>query len=85
MIKPTFENDETYLPITMVQFETLANEILTEINKLVTPHFLTGDYVAQIMMSAIHSMPHTIGTVKKSELFDSCVDQIFKSRFIPLC
>ena len=71
-----FQEDETYLPVTMQQWENLTNEILTEFNKLADPHFLNGDYFSQILMSAIHAYDHKVGWVSKSELFDSCVNRI---------
>jgi hypothetical protein len=76
MDKVTFETDETTLPITMEQFQTLTNEILTEVNKVCAPHFLDADYLAQILMSAIHAMDHKFGYVKKSDLFASCINRI---------
>lgn len=71
-----FEVDEIYLPCTMQQFEDLTNEILSAVNLIVTPNFLTGDYVAQILMSAIHAIDHKHGIVKKSDLFNSCINRI---------
>jgi hypothetical protein len=71
-----FETDETYFPCTMQQFEDLTNEILSAINVVVAPNFLTGDYLAQILMSALHGIDHKHGIVKKSELFLSCINRI---------
>lgn len=72
----TFATDEAYFPCTMQQFEDLTNEVLTAINVVVAPHFLTGDYVAQVLMSALHAIDHKHGIIKKSELFLSCVNRI---------
>lgn len=76
MIKQEFKEDETYLPCTMQQFEDLTNEILGAVNNVVTPNFLTGDYLAQILMSAIHALDHKYGLIKKSDLFLSCINRI---------
>ncbi len=78
MKSPTehFKTDQTYLPVTMKQFEDLTNEILTAINEHAAPHFLSSDYIAQVLMSAIHAMDHKIGVVNKSDLFVSCVNRI---------
>lgn len=76
MKKHKFLEDATYLPMTMGKFEELTNEILTPINELCRPNFLSGDYFAQILMSAIHAYPHKQGIVYKSELFESCVNRI---------
>lgn len=72
----TFQTPSGYLPITMQQFEDMTNELLVEINKLCDPHFLDANYVAQVLMSAIHAYDHKVGWVSKSELFDSCVNRI---------
>ena len=71
-----FEQDDTYLPCTMKQFEDLTNEILGAVNNVVSPHFLTGDYLAQVLMGAIHALDHKYGLVKKSDLFNSCINRI---------
>lgn len=76
MKKQKFVQDATYLPVTMSQFEELTNELLAPINELCRPNFLSGDYFAQILMSAIHAYPHKQGLVFKSELFESCVNRI---------
>jgi uncharacterized protein (DUF488 family) len=83
----TFQNPSTYLPVTMQQFEDLTNELLVEMNKLVAPEntaitadtaqkFFDANYMAQVLMSAIHAYDHKHGWVNKSELFDSCVNRI---------
>lgn len=74
--KQTFKCNDTYLPVTMDQFQTLTNEILTAINTVCAPHFLDSDYAAQILMSAIHALDHKHGHVKKSDLFESCINRI---------
>lgn len=74
--KMFFKNNTTFLPVTMKQFEELTNEILTAINMLSNPHFLEADYMAQVLMSAIHAMDHKYGTVRKSDLFESCLNRI---------
>ncbi len=85
MIKgPIFKNDSTYMPVTMQQFESLTNEILTEINKITAmgtkdgeaPSSLNADYAAQILMSALHAYKHETGLVSKIELFESCINRI---------
>lgn len=72
----TFAEDDTYLPVTMKQFEELTNEILTSINQVTAPHALDADYTAQILMSAIHAYDHKHGLVSKKELFESCINRI---------
>jgi hypothetical protein len=76
MGKSQFKVAGTPLPITMDQFQALTNEILVEINKLCAPHFLDSDYVAQIVMSAIHAMDHKIGYIKKADLLAGCINRI---------
>jgi hypothetical protein len=76
MKKPNFEDNYTYLPVTMQQFETLTNEILKAVNEVTAPHYLSSDYMVQILMSAIHAYDHKTGIVKKSDLFESCVNRI---------
>ena len=71
-----FPVDKDYLPVTMQQFEDLTNEMLVEINKRCAPHALDANYVAQILMSAIHALDHKHGRVSKTELFDSCINRI---------
>lgn len=75
-MKIKFDQNSIYLPVTMKQFESLTNEILIEVNKLCHPLFLSADYLAQILMSAIHAMDHKHGRVLKSDLFESCVNRI---------
>lgn len=60
----------------MEQFEALTNEMVEAVNKVVAPHFLSGDYVAQVLMAAIHAYDHKIGVVQKYELFESCINRI---------
>jgi hypothetical protein len=71
-----FENDEIFLPVTMQQFENLTNEILVNVNKVCDPNFLNADYLAQILMSAIHAMDHKHGLASKTALFESCINRI---------
>ena len=47
-----------------------------EPNKVCAPHFLDADYTAQVLMSAIHALDHKHGYVKKSDLFQSCINRI---------
>lgn len=75
MIKELIE-DQTYMPVTMKQFEDLTNEILVEVNKVCDPHFLNAEYMAQILMSALHSYDHKIGIVNKYDLFINCINRI---------
>lgn len=72
----TFAEDDTYLPVTMKQFEELTNEILISVNQVTAPNALDGDYMAQILMSAIHAYDHKHGLVSKKELFESCINRI---------
>lgn len=76
MTPKTFEEDDIYLPCTMQQFEDLTNEILIVVNSITSPHNLDANYLAQILMSAIHALDHKHGFVKKSDLFNSCVNRI---------
>lgn len=76
MEKRTFEPDEIYLPITGKQFEDLTNEILVAMNELATPDVVGPDYFAGVLMSDIHSRDHKLGRIKKSELFEGCVNRI---------
>jgi hypothetical protein len=74
--KMFFKNNLTFLPVTMKQFEDLTNEILSAVNMLSAPNFLEADYMAQVLMSAIHALKHENGMVRKSELFESVVNRI---------
>lgn len=76
MEKRIFENDEIYLPITGKQFEDLTNEILIAMNELSAPDSVGPDYFAGVLMSDIHSRDHKLGRIKKSELFEGCVNRI---------
>lgn len=76
MEKRTFEPDEIYLPITGKQFEDLTNEILVAMNELAAPDMVGPDYFAGVLMSDIHSRDHKLGRIKKSELFEGCVNRI---------
>lgn len=78
MEKITFENDETYLPVTAEQFETLTNEILVEFNKLLAPLAADANYFAARVMNVIHQLARTQGIVKKSVLFEACVNLVSK-------
>ncbi len=71
-----FEKDETYLPVTMQQFEDLTNEILLELNKLTAPNALGPDYAASIIMEAIRALDRTKALISKKALFDSSVNLI---------
>lgn len=82
MKKHKFLNDATYLPVTMKQFEALTNELLVPLNEVAQLHEtgdnqgFTGEYMAQIVMSAIHAYKHEVGIIYKSQLFESCVNRI---------
>jgi hypothetical protein len=75
MIRPLAEG-EVYFPVTMQQFENIVNEMLAEINNLMTPYYASSDYMAQIVMSALHSMDRKESVFKKQELFDRCVHNV---------
>lgn len=74
--KVFFKNNSTYLPVNMQQFEDLTNEILTAVNLVADPHFLDAEYLAQVLMSAIHAYKHETGIIKKSDLFESVINRI---------
>ncbi len=76
MKKEKFNNNETYLPVTMQQWEDLTNEMLSAINRVASPQFLNADYAAQVLMSAIHALDHSKGIISKQELFESCINRI---------
>jgi hypothetical protein len=82
MKKHKFLNDATYLPVTMEQFQALVNELLVPLNEVAQLHCTegakgyNGDYLAQIVMGAIHAYKHEVGIVYKTELFESCVNRI---------
>ena len=78
MEKITFPNDEIYLPVTPEQFETLTNELLVEFNKLLDPVAADANYFAARVMNVIHQLARTQGTVKKSALFEGCVNLVSK-------
>lgn len=72
----TDDEDGTWMPVTMQQFENLTNEILTEVNKITAPHAFDANYMAQILMSALHHYEHTVGLVSKRDLLKSCINRI---------
>lgn len=65
-----------YLPVTAQQFEDLTNGILVQLNALSEPHKFEANYVAQVVMSAVHALPHTQGLVAPNEIFDSVLNRI---------
>jgi hypothetical protein len=71
-----FKDDETYLPATLEQFQSLTNEMVEAMNVLIAPNTLTYDYMAQMLNSAIHSYDHKIGVVSKQALFENCLNRI---------
>ncbi len=73
MIQPTFEVEETYLPVTMEQFESITNEIILELNKLSLPHAIDAEHAAKLVMGSFHGMPKEVGSFKKTDLFNRCV------------
>jgi butyrate kinase len=78
MLKQTFDNDQTYLPVTMQQFQDLTNEILTKFNELTSPHGLDGNYMAQVVHGVIHGLDRTTAVVSKSDLLDRSVNMVSK-------
>lgn len=71
-----FQIDMTFMPITMQQFEDLTNEVLIEVNKIAAPHGLDANYMAQILMGALHAYDHKEGFVSKTALLESCINRI---------
>jgi hypothetical protein len=72
-----FKNDEIYLPTTYAQLDSLVNEILTAMNCLTQPMYLTADYMLQVVTSALHGLKeYDHGVVKKSYLFRACVKKV---------
>jgi hypothetical protein len=76
MTKQEFVEDETYLPVTMKQFEALTNEMLTALNVLSSPQLMDPETMAQYVHASIHHIDHSTGIIKKSELFEACVNRI---------
>lgn len=76
MEKQLFEKEETYLPITMQQFEDLANEMLVKVNALCAPQFLDAENMARIAITVIHGMGREQGIIKKSDFFERCVNRL---------
>ena len=62
----------------MQQFQDLTNELLVEFNKLMSPHALDGNYMAQVVHGAIHSLDRTEAKVSKTALLDRCVNMVSK-------
>lgn len=75
MIK-SLSKDLTYLPVTMQQFENLTNELLAQINILMGEHKINGDFMASVLMSAIHAIDHKTAIINKTTLFESCINRI---------
>jgi hypothetical protein len=76
MYLPEFPENEVYFPVTMQQFEAIVNEMLEQINVLMHPFAGNADYMAQIVMSALHAIDRDKGTFKKSDLFQRCVHNV---------
>lgn len=76
MNKAKFKHEGTYLPVSPDQFQSLANELLVEMNKVAHPHFFDGEYFAQVLMHAIHARSKKDGYVRKSDLFNECINRI---------
>ena len=76
MDTPKFDLEEVYFPVTTEQFQSLANELLTEVNKLTDPNFVSADYFAQILVAALHTMDRKQGILKKTEMFLGCINRI---------
>lgn len=76
MGKVQFKNNITYKPITDEQYESLTNEFIVELNKLVDPLKMEADFVAAILANVIHSPEQKKGLTTKVSLFDGCVDMI---------
>lgn len=74
--QPNKPRDLTYLPCTMDQWECLVNDMTERVNKVTAPHCLDANYVAQVLMGAIHAYDHKTGLVSKTDLFESCVNRI---------
>lgn len=64
------------MPVTMQQFEDLTNEMLLAVNKVTAPHALDADYMAQVVMSALHGRDKKSGVFNKHDLFEACISFI---------
>jgi hypothetical protein len=75
---PTKKSLNTYilLPVTMQHFEDLTNDILIHVNEHMAPHALDAEYLAQVLMSAIHAIDHKTGRVRKEDLFEACINRV---------
>lgn len=71
-----FAHDRTHFPMTMEQFQDLTNELLVELNQLTAPYALDADYVAQVLMSALHGTKADIGFLSKYAIYESCIHRI---------
>jgi hypothetical protein len=74
---PRFAQNEIFMPLTATQFEDLANELLPEVNKLASKEQgFNSEYFAQILISAIHSIPKGTGRINKLKLALDCIHRI---------
>jgi hypothetical protein len=78
MPKIQFQNEEIYKPVTDTQYESLANEMLIELNKLADPQVFEADFIGAIFANAIHSVDLKGGLTTKTKIFEVMVDLIAK-------
>lgn len=79
-----FEEDQTYLPVTPIQFQEIANEMLTGMNILCDNQFVDADIMAVVVIQVIHGLDKKTGIISKFELFERCVNRLCNATTEPL-
>jgi hypothetical protein len=73
MTRPNFINDEIFFPLTLEQYESLVNEIFTEVQGLTAPQGINPDDQSETMISVLHGYDKAKGVLSKADLFERCV------------
>jgi hypothetical protein len=74
----TLNVNEILLPCTLQQFEDLTNSMLTDFNEIIAPQALGANYMAEIVMSAIHQLDRKVGVIDRQELLNMCINMVSK-------
>jgi hypothetical protein len=74
----TLNVNEILLPCTLQQFEDLTNSMLTDFNEIIAPQALSANYMAEIVMSAIHQLDRKVGVIDRQELLNMCINMVSK-------
>jgi hypothetical protein len=78
MLKIPLLSKKVPKPITDIQYESLANEMLVKLNRLASPQIFEADFIGAIFANAIHSVELKGGYQRKSKILDVMIDLIAK-------